>query len=389
MACNWLNEAKKISSWIKGNRIYLHEHPELGDEEFETASYIEKQLKLLFLRIQRPFGTAVVAYLDIDKNAPTVALRSDIDALPITEETGVSFASLNPGCMHACGHDVHMSSLLGAARILSEHKNELQGNVKFIFEPSEERRGGAKKLVDLGVMEGVEAAFGMHVAPDLEYGDLGVRYGKFYAASDEFAIYITGKTAHGAQPQNGIDALLTGARIVSKLHDLPKKLLPDKSVVTIGIFESGTADNILSGKAKLAGICRTLGSDDRFYLEKLLRKCVLDECFQTGARAEIKLIHGSGGIVNTEKETRIAEEAASKLLGQEHVIRIKEPLMISEDFGCYIDAAAGSFYHLGVGKTASLHSPFFLPSEDSPVLGAAVHAQIVTEYLKLIQTQRI
>lgn len=382
MLMNWRLEAEKIGDWIKENRVYFHQCPELGDKEFKTAEHIEIQLKSIGLRIERLLDTAVIGYLDVDKSLPTVALRSDIDALPILEETGVSYASLNPGCMHACGHDVHMSSALGAARLLSEHKSVLKGNVRFIFQPSEEKHGGARRLIDLGVCDGVKATFGMHVSPELKFGDVGIRYGKFYAASDEFVIDIEGKSAHGAQPEMGINALLCGARMVLSLQELPKKLLPDKSVVTVGIFKSGTADNILAGSAHLAGICRTLGSENRAYLEKLLNETIESESAFIGAKAKLRLIYGYGGIVNTDNETAVAERALCSMLGAKHVVRIEEPTMLSEDFGCYIDASLGSFYHLGVGGDYSLHSANFLAPKDSPILGAAVHAQVISEYLR-------
>lgn len=384
MLTNWLLEAEKINAEIRENRHHIHMYPELGNKEFKTADFVEQKLRSYGIRTERLLDTAVIAYLDTDAVEPCVALRADMDALPISEETGCGYVSKNQGCMHACGHDVHVSSALGAARLLCEHRNELKGSVRFIFQPDEENNGGASRLISLGAMKGVKAIFGMHVSPDLEFGDVGIRYGKFYASSDKFRINIDGKTAHGAEPQNGIDALLAAAQITIGLHKIPEELKPEKAILNVGTFESGTAENILPGHAYLTGIFRTFGQNNREYMARRLKEAVDKVCLRTGVKANVNLIHGFSGITNTDHETKLAEKALTELLGTEHIKNLTEPIMLSEDFGYYIEASSGSFYHLGVGGKNHLHSSLFLPPENAPVLGAAIHAQVISRYLDSI-----
>lgn len=381
---DWIMEAKKIQDEIKENRAHIHKYPELGNREFGTAAFIEERLRFYGISTKRLLDTAVIGYLVNDENAPTVALRSDIDALPITEKTACAFSSLNKGYMHACGHDVHVSAALGAARILSQHKDELKGNVRFIFQPDEESMGGAKRLISLGVMDKVNAIFGMHVSPDLEFGDIGIRYGKFYAASTKFIINIIGKAAHGAEPHKGVDALLAAARLVVSLKKIPAELKPEKTILNIGIFESGTAENIISGEAFLSGMIRTFGDENTAYMKRRISEETDKECLFSKTKGDLDLIDGYSGIINTDHETEIAENALKSMLGAGHIKIIREPTLLSEDFGFYIDASCGSYYHLGVGGDYGVHSPYFLPPLNAPVLGAAVHARVVSEYLNSI-----
>lgn len=226
-------------------RKEIHACPETGNHEYYTADLIERVLKETGIETKRYLDTAVVGILHLGKSGKTVALRADIDALPVEEKTGCAFASKNKGYMHACGHDVHTASLIGAALALAHDKEHLNGTVVFIFQPDEEGNGGAQRLIDAGALDGVDAVFGCHVAPDLAEGKVGIRYGKFYAASDTFDVIIRGKASHGAQPENGIDALVTAAKAISSIDEIHRSET-DRCAVSVGMMQAGTVRNTIA-----------------------------------------------------------------------------------------------------------------------------------------------
>ncbi len=378
---DWKAEALSISGIIKSDREFFHMHPELGNKEFVTSGYIENCLKDMGIQANRLLDTALTADIKFSDDDICAALRADMDALPITEESGAKFTSLNDGFMHACGHDVHMSAVLGAVRLLMRHKNELKGTLRLIFQPDEEGDGGAKRLVDLGIMEGVDAVFGAHVTPDIEEGKAGIRYGKFYAASDVFTVTVNGKSSHGAEPEKGIDALRAAAMMAVELYKLPEECLPDRCVLTVGQIEAGTAVNIVAGTAVFSGIIRTLGPDNRKHIKDRLRETISHIADVTGVKAHIDLRESYPGVVNSDDITAMAEESIKGLLGDDMAVSIDRPTMTTEDFGYYIDAGRGTFYHFGAGPNAALHSSCFLPGEDVPVIGAAVHAAVISDFL--------
>lgn len=362
-------------------RKEIHACPETGNHEYYTADLIERVLKENGIETKRYLDTAVVGILHLGKGGKTVALRADIDALPVEEKTGCAFASKNKGYMHACGHDVHTASLIGAALALAHDKEHLNGTVVFIFQPDEEGNGGAQRLIDAGVLDGVDGVFGCHVAPDLPEGKVGIRYGKFYAASDMFDVTITGKASHGAQPEKGIDALVAAARAVSAIDDI-HRTESERCAVSVGVMHAGTVRNTIADEAHFSGIIRSLGKENRAHLKQRFQQCVKDACKWNGASYEIEIKESYGGIVNTDAETRIAHKAAESAFGKENVVVIDEPLMTTEDFGCYVDHASGSFYHIGAGCEYPLHSPYFIPTEKALETTVKMHVAVVKEYLK-------
>ena len=362
-------------------RKEIHACPETGNHEYYTADLIERVLKENGIETKRYLDTAVVGILHLGKGGKTVALRADIDALPVEEKTGCAFASKNKGYMHACGHDVHTASLIGAALALAHDKEHLNGTVVFIFQPDEEGNGGAQRLIDAGALNGVDAVFGCHVAPDLPEGTVGIRYGKFYAASDMFDVTITGKASHGAQPEKGIDALVAAARAVSAIDDI-HRTESERCAVSVGMMQAGTVRNTIADEARFSGIIRSLGKENRAHLKQKLQQCVKDACKWNGASYEIEIKESYGGIVNTDAETRIAHKAAESAFGKENVVVIDEPLMTTEDFGCYVDHVRGSFYHIGAGCEYPLHSPYFIPTEKALETAVKMHVAVVKEYLK-------
>lgn len=376
------DRVKKYAGQLYTLREKIHRHPEMGNLEFETAGLVEETLRSLGIETKRVTDTAVVGTLRGGRPGRTAALRADMDALPVREETGAEYASEIPGIMHACGHDVHTTGVLGAAMLLAEDRENLHGMVKFFFEPDEEGWGGAARMIAAGCMEGVDAVFGAHVAPDLPAGVIGVRYGKFYAASDVFNVTLHGRSAHGAQPEKGIDALAAAAAVVSELRGLPAKIIKDPAVLSTGTFSAGTAPNIIADTAVFSGMMRTLGADDRKMLKSAFRETVERVSASFGAVPEISILESYAGVVNTDAETDHVRRTAEALFGPENIRILEQPTMTTEDFGCFIDAAKGSFFHIGAGCSAPLHNSKFLPEPFTILRLAALHADIIGQYLE-------
>ena len=377
---DYFAEAQKISPELMELRRAFHRHPELGNREYKTAARIEAFLRSCGVPTGRLLDTAVVGTLEGGRGGKTVALRADMDALPLQEDTGADFASEVPGVMHACGHDVHLAAVLGAAKLLAAHRAELPGTVVFLFQPDEEGNGGAARMIDAGALEGVDAVFGCHVSPELPLGYIGVRYGKFYAASDTFRVILTGKSAHGAEREKGIDALSAAAEMVSAVLSL---CFPhERSVVSVGTLHAGTAGNIVADRAEFTGIIRTLGQESRKSMRARFTRTVEDVARRHGVDFDCRLRESYPGVVNDRGMTRLVQDTASALLGPDHVSVIAEPTMTTEDFGCFLLRRPGSFYHVGAGCALPLHNAAFLPDDSAIVTAAALHAAVAESYLK-------
>lgn len=378
---DFLSEAASLQSFLKVVRQTLHRTPELGNQEFKTSAYLRSILEPLRLIVENPFGTALCATLHGTKPGRTVALRADMDALAVTEETGAEFSSQIPGVMHACGHDIHMTAAVGAAMLLATHRKALCGSVRFLFQPDEEGCGGAQRFVDAGCLHGVDAVFGAHVSPELPLGSVGIRYGKFYAASDTFSITIRGKSAHGAEPEKGIDALQAAAQLAARLVSLRGALNGERCAVTVGTLWAGTAINVVADTAQLTGILRTLGPDSRVRMRTLVTDTAAEIAAQTGTQIDVQLCASYPGIVNDDGASRLVHEIAIQLLGKPCVAVLQQPTLMTEDFGYYLSAAYGCFYHVGAGCSAPLHSPQFLPDIRAAVTAAALHATVLERTL--------
>jgi len=309
-----------------------------------------------------------------------------MDALPIAEETSCSFSSNAPGLMHACGHDFHMAAALGAAMLLAQKREQLPGNVLFLFQPDEEGDGGAQRMIREGCLDAphVDAVFGMHVCPDLPKGTAGFRFGKFYAASNPFSIQITGRACHGAEPEKGISALQTAAELIGRAEELRQDLIRrfGPTIISFGILRAGTAGNIIPERAEVFGIIRTLGEEARNVTTREFRQLAEAVCEKHGAQLEISIKDSYPGIVNHDAETEFAGKAAEALLGKDAVIQISQPTMTTEDFGYYLLERPGAFWHFGVGGEYPLHNSHFLPDQELLPLAAALHAHILTCYLE-------
>ena len=375
MSINFLEEARALKPELAEMHKAFHRIPEIGNNEFKTAELIEHYLDAVNVQHRRILGTAIIARVDGKLNGKNSAVRSDIDALPITEATGCDFASENPGMMHACGHDVHITGALGAAMILSRHRDELPGSVTFLFQPDEEGGGGAQRMIDSGCLEGVDAVFGCHVDPLLKAGHVGIKYGDFYAASATWKITVIGKSVHGAQRDKGIDSIEVSAHIIPEILKIPG------GVVSIGVINAGTVNNIVAGKSEMFGIIRTYGFEKRAEMCRELDKVCQEISSKFGAECRCEITDSCAGVINdNDKITSFLEKNARSVFGDEKVHVIEKPLFISEDFGCFIRAKTGCFYHIGAGCEIPLHSNNFLPDPDAIVTAAAMHSSSVFAY---------
>lgn len=370
-------------------RRAIHRHPEMGNAENQTSELIERTLRELGWDVSRPVGTSVMATLDGAAPGRCVAFRADMDALQLQEATSLPYASEIPGVMHACGHDMHCAGLLGLAMALTEVRETLHGRVRLLFQPDEEGDGGAKRMLNAGCLDGVDAVFGAHVDPNLPAGVVGVKFGKMYAASDTFRVVIRGAGCHGASPHEGIDAIAIGAQVVTAIQQIvSRRVSPtDSAVISVGTFHGGTQPNAIADMCELKGIIRTLGPETRSKVKRLFRETVGDLCAAMGAAAEIEIRESYPGIVNDDRMVALVRDAAADTLGADNVVTMTEPTMGTEDFGYLTQAVPGAFYWMGVrnpdvGAIHPLHSPRFVADEAALISLIAVHAGIALRFLQ-------
>lgn len=386
---NIIDSAKKIQPYLQEVRRNFHKHPDISHYEKKTADIIYEELKKIgVFEIRKNInGYGIIADLKGKTAGKTVALRADMDALQIEEETNLPYKSENKGVMHACGHDVHMAIVLGAARLLAERKDELCGNVRFIFQPSEEitPEGGSKGMIAEGVLEGVDAIFGMHVWPDLPLGKVGIKAGPLMAASDHFTVTIKGKPSHAAKPNEGIDALIAGTQYVNAIQTIVSRNAdPMKSmVITVGKMNAGSRYNIVAGECVLEGTCRTFAPEMRELAEKRLEKILEGICTLSGCTGILKYEKGYMAVINESKSVEYFEKTAKKLYGDNAVVTV-EPAMTAEDFSFYLDKKPGAFAWIGTTAEGEeiypLHNSHYSPNEDVLWRGAALMAQLVLDY---------
>ncbi|MDR1193137.1 MAG: amidohydrolase [Peptococcaceae bacterium] len=390
-AIDFMAEALAIKDEIIALRRKIHQYPEIGGTETETQRLVVDYLEALGVKTQKIADTGVLGLLEGSKPGGAVGLRADMDALKIQEQTGVPYASVRPGIMHACGHDCHTATLLGAARILAAHRENLPGNVKFFFQPDEEGDGGAERMIAAGGLENpkVTAMFGAHVNPGLPVGSIGVRPGKSYAASNPFEITIKGFGSHGAAPHLGVDAIAVACQVVSALQlCISRETDPvDSAIITVGTIQGGTQRNSIAEEVKMSGIIRTLGPATRQKIVAAARRVAEGTAHALGAQAEIVIHESYPGVVNDPAMTELARESIAELLGEDKVVPISVPNMGTEDFGIFLEHVPGSFYQAGVANpaktpTVSLHSGQFNVDEDALPVMSAVHAKVAWDYLK-------
>ena len=350
-------DAALVTNMI-GWRRHLHAHPELSSQELETTRFIADLLESWGLEVQRELPTGAVARVRGRRSGgPTIALRADIDALPVTERSGVEFASTVPGRMHACGHDGHTAMLLAAARVLAAERDDLKGEVRLIFQPAEETiEGGARPLVGTGVMDGVAAVLGLHLWSELPTGAVGVTPGPVLASMDEFRVVVRGAGGHGAQPHKGRDALLTGAHLVTAMQSLVSRRADpmEPAVVTVGTFRAGTAFNVLADEATLTGTVRSLSEDVRSRLSTELETIVREGASAFGTEAEFEYLRGAPVLVNDPGMVELVAGVADAIVGADRVTAMK-PMMGGDDFAEYARLAPAAYAFVGA---APAHGAF-------------------------------
>ena len=368
----------------------LHQFPELGNCEHSSAALIRARLDALGIPYTPLLDTATVAVIRGHAPGRTIGFRADIDALPLTEETGLPYASRTCGVMHACGHDFHTAALLGAAELLARRRNKFAGTVKLFFQPDEEGDGGAARMIAAGCMENptVDAMLCCHVESGIPTGTLSVRSGPICAASNPFTVTIRGRGSHGAKPHLGTDVIVAGAQIVTALQTISSRRTSptEPVVVTVGSFHSGTAGNILPEEAKLTGILRTMGGEARERVKADFRAIVSGIAAGMGVEAEIEIFESYPGCRNDPAVTSLLRQAAAKVLGEPNVLELDAPSLGTDDFGYFSDTAPGCYYYIGVGNeekgfTCPNHNPRFAADPDALPLAAAVAAQAALDFL--------
>ncbi|WP_261459312.1 amidohydrolase [Serratia fonticola] len=371
-------------------RRHLHANPELSFQEAQTADYIAGQLASLGpLKISRPTPNSVVAELQGTAPGPCYALRADIDALPIQEESDEPFCSTRPGVMHACGHDAHSAMLLGAASVLCQLQAQLQGSVRFIFQHAEEvPPGGAQQLVDLGVLDGVKMIFGLHVMPNFPTGEVGMKQGVFSGSSDNFDIVLQGKGGHGSMPHLCIDPVPIGAEIVSALQQIvARKLDPlNAPVLTVATFQAGDSYNVIPDSARLAGTLRTHNQEVRERVPLLVEQTVAGISQAHGASYKVDWTRGYTIGNNHPDACAIAREVVAEAVGPQALRELTSAMFGSEDFSSYQEKVPGCFLFIGsgnetIGATYGVHNPRFKLDEAAMQIGVKLHVGFIRHLL--------
>lgn len=386
---DWFDQipVEKITEW----RRHLHQNPELSFKEYKTSQFIYDTLSTFpNLELSRPTETSVIATLvGAAGEGKTIALRADMDALPVQEETDVEFKSVNDGVMHACGHDTHVAMLLGAASVLSGMKDRIAGTVKFIFQHAEEQvPGGAQQLVDAGVLEGVDEIYGIHILPRLKAGSLGVvTTGYATTAADGFFLKIQGRGSHASTPELSIDPVVVGSHIVMALQTVVSRNVKpsEMAALSIGEFHSGQAPNIIADTASLSCSIRSTNEEVRDLIEERVKKVIHSVADAYGATVELDYIRGYSALYNTPELALKAKESATKVLGED-LVYDSPMLMASEDFSAYTKVVPGCYMFLGGGLEEEgcgfmNHHPKFNILEKSLVNGTKVEVQLILDLL--------
>ena len=381
------NLAEACKDQIIAWRREIHARPEVAWEETNTGNRVFELLESFGIEAVRIAGTGVLGILKGSKPGKTVALRADMDALAITEATDVPYKSKNAGVMHACGHDGHTAMLLGAAKILSQLKNEICGNVKFIFQPAEENGQGALKLLDTGVMNGVDAILGLHLWPDLPSGKISLVPGPRMASADKLKITVRGKSSHGSMPHQGIDAILAASAIIMNLQSVSsREVAPlEPAVITIGKLAGGTGWNITCDEVVLEGTTRCFSHEVRKSFPLAIERIIQNTAASFRAQADMEYIAIAPPLINDTRIAKLAAASLCKLYG-DNIAGDIEKVMGGEDFAYLCEKTPGAMAFIGIGNKEKqtdypLHSDKFNIDEDVLPIGAALHAQFVLDFL--------
>lgn len=374
--------AEALQGQLTAIRRQLHEHPELSHEEFETTASIKKWLNESGIRvIDYGLKTGVIAEVGGLRGGPVVAVRADIDALPIQEETGLPFKSKVPGKMHACGHDFHTAAILGTALLLKEREAELAGTVRFLFQPAEEKAKGALQLIRAGALAGVEAVFGLHNKPDLPVGTIGIKGGPLMAAADGFVVEVEGRGSHAAVPEAGLDPIVTAAHMITALQSIVSRNVSalDSAVVSVTRLNAGTAWNVISDKAVFDGTLRTFGDEVRSVVRERFEQVVHGVAAAFATKAAVKWLEGPPAVDNDQHWADTAVQTA-KELGYQVVSPTPSPA--GEDFAFYLKETEGLFVFLGTSGQQEWHHPAFDVDESALPVAASFFAALADNALR-------
>ncbi|NVK86472.1 MAG: amidohydrolase [Gammaproteobacteria bacterium] len=399
---------QKVIEW----RRHLHQYPELSNREFKTAQYITQQLKALGLKVQTNIAhTGVVAIVEGGQNGPTVALRADMDALPVTEQVDLPFASKvqaqyndqTVGVMHACGHDAHVAILLGVAELLVQNREQIKGRVKLIFQPAEEgaprgEEGGAELMVKQGVLRApkVDAIFGLHISSKMDVGTLGYRSGGIMAAVDDFKLTVTGQQVHGSTPWDGIDPVVASAQIINDIQSIVSRQLPlttNAAVISVGSIHGGVRSNIIPQSVEMIGTIRTLDPDMRTQLHQRLREVVKHSAMVMGAQTQLELPYTTRYPI-TYNEPQLMQQmlpTMQRVAGTDNV-KLMNAITGAEDFSFFQQQVPGVYFFLGgknpqtpVEQAPAHHTPGFYIDESGLKLGVETLYHLAVDYLQQAQ----
>ena len=366
----------------------LHAHPELAYREHRTAGFVAERLRDWGIDVDQGLAeTGVVGTLSRG-DGPSVGLRADMDALPMEESNTFPHRSRHPGCMHACGHDGHTTMLLGAARYLAGH-GEFSGTIRFIFQPAEEAAGGARRMLDDGLFQRfpVDAVFGMHNWPGLDAGRFAARPGPMMASLDTFDIRIQGRGAHGAAPQDGIDPVATAAQVVTALQTIVSRNVDPRqsAVISVTRIHGGDADNVIPSEVNLGGGIRSFDPAVRELLCRRVVEVVEGICNSLGATGAVEFTARYPAVINAAASTELAMGTAAGIVGSASVNAQADPVMVSEDFSCLLEASTGCFVLIGNGTgegACMIHNPGYDFNDDILTLGATYWARLAQDFLR-------
>ena len=378
-------EIEGLNSQLIAWRRDFHRHPEIAFEERRTSSVLREFMEGIGITVESFAGTGLRGVLEGQPGGKTVALRADMDALPLKEEGDKEYISENPEATHACAHDGHMAVMMGVAQLLSKRKDQIKGNVVFLFQPSEERiPGGAKKMIEEGAFEGVDAVFGLHFWQPLSTGKIGAVKGAMMAQPDQFSIKITGKGGHGSMPQTTVDPILVASHLVVNAQSIVSRNVdPLKPVVvSFGTINGGTIYNVIPSQVELTGTVRTFDPNLQVLAEKRLREITERTCQAFGASAEVEYVKGYPPLVNDESMVDFVLDMAQKVLGKDSVEDI-DPVMGGEDFAYFLQKVPGTFLFFGMGDGMEFphHHPGFDMDEKALPQATLLMSFIALEYL--------
>lgn len=386
---NFLEKALEIQSELVAWRRDFHENPELGFEEYRTSEKIKEFLKSEGIEYKELANTGICAIIK-GNGTKTIALRGDIDALPLEDKKAADYSSKIHGKMHACGHDAHTTILMGAAKILNSIKDKLNGNVKLIFEPAEETVGGARFMIKEGALNNpsVDAVIGLHVNEEIKAGHIGVKRGVVHAASNPFTIIIKGKGAHGAHPDAGIDPVVIASNVIMALQTIVSREIPptDPAVITVGTIHGGTAQNIIPEEVTISGVIRTLRTEHRAYVKQRLVEVVNGITSSMRGSCEIKIEESYPCLYNDDYMITLVESSAKEIIGLEAIETLDKPSMGVESFAYFSMEVPSAFYFLGVrneekGIIHPAHGCLFDIDEEALPIGVAIQCKAAFDFL--------